>query len=182
MSVAAAVMTEAPPTKMLQPFNPTLSNCARAFEQMSAQPFGIDDHVLEQGPKGIMAAASLPSAFFFDVLNPKTGEAGGLLGAMNVVPQRGADAQISLWDWRLMGAKMDRQVGLLALLFGFELFGLERFNAWIAAPNWTARRYAERIGFSQEGRMSKAFKHQGVLMDGIMYGILRDEAYRMAIE
>lgn len=161
---------------VLRAFNPTDEACEYAYDRMIAHPFSMDDAAKEAGPSGLQAWATRPNSVLLSVHVDGNDLPSGLLGSINILPGRHAEAQIHIWDRAALGLRNDQHVGLRAMAFGFLSFNLGRLNAFIAEPNTPARRYAERLGFVQEGRARRAFLHSGTLHDGISYGILRDEA------
>jgi len=66
----------------------------------------------------------------------------------------------------------------LVLNFGFKRLILFRISAKIMHLNTTSVNLVEKFGFKQEGRMRNAILKNGKWIDGLIYGLLRDEYKR----
>lgn len=168
------------PRRLLREFNATPERCRFAFDRMSRVPFVLDDTVRSFGWAGVHMFTRLPTTFLFEVLSPVDGSFAGLLGAVGIVPGRRADLQIHIWDRAALGRRWDRQIGWLALAFGFSTFALARMTACIPAANVLSCKYAERLGLVAEGRMVRAFRFDNTWHDGILYRALPEEVFAAA--
>ena len=59
--------------------------------------------------------------------------------------------------------------------FGFGELGLDRISSWCIADNAASARVLERLGFRQEGRLSRNEYFKGRWWDTLLYALLRDK-------
>jgi RimJ/RimL family protein N-acetyltransferase len=88
---------------------------------------------------------------------------------------RVAELRIRIGDKRAWGKGCGSDACALLVEYGFQSLNLERIWLRVFAPNGTAIRMYEKLGFVVEGRLRRAWHFQGVTDDVIVMGLLRDE-------
>lgn len=100
---------------------------------------------------------------------------GGIVLVEAIRPGLMAEFHATVWDHKL-SAKTEALRELLLWLF-IQL-RLERLETYVASYARPVRRFlVDRLGFTHEGTLRKAFRNNGQLYDLGVYSILREEVF-----
>jgi hypothetical protein len=98
---------------------------------------------------------------------------GGFMSVLNIKEGLKAEAHFCFWDKKLSARSELIKDCMVWTFLQFDLFRLETFVADYARA---VRRFLEkRLGFTYEGTMRDALRHDGQLIDKHVYSILREE-------
>lgn len=86
-----------------------------------------------------------------------------------------AEYAIILGDKEYWGRGIAAEASNLLLQFGFKDLGLHRIWCGTSAANVPMQKLAERSGFKQEGVRREAMLKDGVFIDIVEYGIIRND-------
>ncbi len=97
----------------------------------------------------------------------------GIMILKNIVPGLRGEAHFAFWDMKLSAhAELMKD----CLVWGFLSFELERIETFVADYARTVRRFIEkRLGFRYEGTLRRRIRHNGELIDMMIYSVLKSE-------
>lgn len=102
------------------------------------------------------------------------------LGELSVRDRR---AMVGTWIGRpYWGTAANRESKALLLHLAFEVCGLERVGAYTNVDNGRSARALEGVGFRREGTLRRWHRHHGRALDVHLYGMLREEWERAALQ
>lgn len=143
------------------------------FERSSPIPIGREAR--RAGWKeDLTASASSAKAFWYIACNGK-GEPVAI-GGLQAVNYFHGDAVLPMFVARQMRGKGIgiRMIGLL-LDIAFDSLRLARVTTYYREDNEISAKLARRASFTEEGRMRKAWFYDGVHLDMVVAGVLREE-------
>jgi RimJ/RimL family protein N-acetyltransferase len=92
-------------------------------------------------------------------------------------------AEISYWlGARFWGQGIMSDAVRLYVEYAFSELDLLRLTAHTFEFNVGSARVLEKNGFKLEGRLRKHFRKDGELLDARIYGLLRDDVFRLSLE
>lgn len=86
-----------------------------------------------------------------------------------------AELGIAIGERSLWGRSLGFAAGRLMLEHGFAHLGLTRVTAQVHAPNPRSLALMRRLGFVQEGVLSRHELYRGGVCDVVLFGMLREE-------
>ena len=100
---------------------------------------------------------------------------GGLILVEHIVPGLKAEFHATFWDHKLSPKAKDLED---LILWVFVQLKLERLETYVASYARAVRRFlVDRLGFTYEGTLRRAFRNNGQLYDLNMYSIIREEVF-----
>lgn len=96
----------------------------------------------------------------------------GILYFTMIQPRLSALAHVIYWDKRLRGREA---FTMNCLLFGVNLFDLQKVNIYLPEFVHAGINFVERLGFQQEGKLRRWSLTNGKLYDILWYGMTREE-------
>jgi len=114
---------------------------------------------------GEVVLASVPTTL-------EVGDFGAVVTFFPYRPGHEAAIHVAAWDPTLFRRP---QLGRAILRFAFKKWDLRRIYALIPEPNRLANRLAKTMNLQPEGRIRHAFVYNGRPVDGMLWGILREE-------
>lgn len=120
-----------------------------------------------------------PDIFFQSLMAPNSVwleriDGNGILYLKNVIPGLSASGHVVYWDKRLRGRE-DFTVDVLRWLM--QNIPLQKVNLYLPDYASSARGFAKRCGFKEEGCIRKWSYSGGKTFDVYVYGMTRDEAF-----
>lgn len=103
----------------------------------------------------------------------------GILYLKHVIPGLSASGHVVYWDKRLRGREKFT-MGVLRWLM--QNIPLQKVNLYLPDYAGSARSFAKRCGFKEEGCIRKWSYSGGKTFDVYVYGITRDEAFTLVEE
>lgn len=100
----------------------------------------------------------------------------GVLYLTSVVPGLHAVGHFVYWDKRLRGRE-ESTLGVMRWAMQPEVAGLQKVNCYIPDYAITTRKFAEKLGMKQEGKIRRWSVSNGKLFDMFVYGITKEEAF-----
>lgn len=90
-------------------------------------------------------------------------------------PSRAAQFGIVIGDTSRQCRGIGSEASRLALRYAFNTLNLDRLELRVSEPNTRARHIYQKLGFREEGRLRRAAFIDGVAIDVMVMGILREE-------
>ncbi|MCD6011092.1 MAG: acetyltransferase, ribosomal protein N-acetylase [Flavipsychrobacter sp.] len=112
----------------------------------------------------------------FFLTEKATGKVFGSCSLHNWYPEhRRSELGYDINDETMKNKGFMKEAVKTVLTFGFEKMGLNRVEAFIGPANEPSLRIANRLGFTEEGRLREHYNKDGELQDSIVFGLLKPE-------
>jgi [ribosomal protein S5]-alanine N-acetyltransferase len=116
------------------------------------------------------------SMVFFQLRDKNSGAFLGGCGFHTWFPEhRRAEVGYHLKNQEMMGKGLMTEALKPVIEYGFETMSLNRIEAVIGPDNLASQRLVKRLGFEQEGYMKQHYNSNGVLVDSILFALLRED-------
>lgn len=105
---------------------------------------------------------------------------GQLAGCISLHSVNWDDRRASLGYWvgeAYQGKGIITRTCRFVVEYAFSDLELDRLEIQCAVDNLSSRKIAERLGFLQEGILRQSWRRQGVLVDQVVYGLLRADRH-----
>ncbi len=117
-----------------------------------------------------------PEVFQRSILNPKTvclETDFGIMTINRLIPGLRGEVHFAFWDLKL---SVHTELMKDCMVWAFLSFELERMETFVADYARTVQRFIEKkLGFRYEGTLRRRVRHNGQLIDMIMYSVLKSE-------
>jgi RimJ/RimL family protein N-acetyltransferase len=145
------------------------------FERNSPLPSGRE--ALRENWKADLTAGSTPAKAFWYIACDASGEPVGI-GGLNSVNYVNGNCVLPVFVAKAM-RKKGVGIRLVALLLdlAFDRLRLMRVTTYYREDNKISEKLVQRVAFREEGRLRKAWFCDGVHLDMVVAGVLREEWY-----
>lgn len=113
-----------------------------------------------------------PRSVWLEIVRQSDGLNVGSMYMTDIILYYDADVHFSLWDSISRGRE---PIMTEAMLWAMDKFQLRRLTAEIPAHQSGVIRFAQRLGFIEEGRRREAIYHKDTWVEAVILGILKDE-------
>lgn len=137
------------------------------LDKIDKADWAVDDKYAKQPTLGRLLWLLGSTELTFEI-----GDNCGVVLVGSVQIGRSAEVSLLIWD-RSFFRQIDTAKDVLRWLM-WSLH-LSRLTAYLTPTNILALRFDKKIGFVEEGRLRKSIWRNGVLMDVIILGLLREE-------